>query len=76
MKDLLYHIVSNLVINKEAIEITEEEKDKEITYFLKVDKDDMGRVIGKRGRIANSIRTIARASKNESGKNIFVEIVD
>ena len=50
MKDLLYHIVSNLVVNTEAIEITEEEKEREITYFLKVANEDLGRVIGKRGR--------------------------
>ncbi|MCI6610184.1 MAG: KH domain-containing protein [Ezakiella sp.] len=76
MKELLYHIVSNLVVDIDSIEITEEEKANEITYFIKVDEDDMGRLIGKKGKIANSIRTIVRASKNETGKGVFVEIIN
>lgn len=76
MKELLYHIVSNLVVDINSIEITEEEKSNEITYFIRVDENDMGRLIGKKGKIANSIRTIVRASKNETGKNVFVEIIN
>ncbi|MDO5717316.1 MAG: KH domain-containing protein [Tissierellia bacterium] len=76
MKELLQFIVENLVQNKEAIQIREEEVDGNTTFFLSVDENDMGRVIGRKGRIANSIRTILRASQHEDGKNVYVEIED
>lgn len=63
MKELLYAIVEELVEDKSAIKITEDEPNEEgvIVLHLSVAPDDMGRVIGKQGRIAKAIRTIMRA---------------
>lgn len=63
MKDLLYAIAAGLVEDKTAIKITEDEPDAEgvIVFHLSVAPDDMGRVIGKQGRIAKALRTIMRA---------------
>ncbi|MGN0605612.1 MAG: KH domain-containing protein [Oscillospiraceae bacterium] len=74
MKELLHTIVEGLVDDKTAIEITEDAPDSEgtIVFHLHVAADDMGRVIGKQGRIAKAIRTIMRAGAN--GKKVMVEI--
>ena len=63
MKDLLYAIAAGLVEDKSAISITEDAPDEEgvIVFHLTVAPDDMGRVIGKQGRIAKALRTIMRA---------------
>ncbi len=63
MKELLYAIVEELVEDKSAIKITEDEPNEEgvIVLHLSVAPDDMGRVIGKQGRIAKAIRTVMRA---------------
>lgn len=77
MKDLLYTIVAGLVDNKDAIEITQDEPNEEgvIVFHLHVAEDDMGRVIGKQGRIAKAIRTIMRSGAAKSGMDaIAVEI--
>lgn len=76
MKELLKFIVEHLVENKDAIEIREDITDSEITLHLHVAEDDMGRVIGRKGRIASSIRTILRSCQMKEGKNVFVEIED
>ena len=69
MKELLYAIVEELVEDKSAIKITEDEPNEEgvIVLHLSVAPDDMGRVIGKQGRIAKAIRTIMRAGAAKSG---------
>ncbi len=77
MKELLYTIVESLVENKEAIEITEDAPNEEgvIVFHLHVAEDDMGRVIGKQGRIAKAIRTIMRSGASRNGMDsIAVEI--
>ncbi len=77
MKELLYAIVAGLVENKDAIEITQDEPDKEgvIVFHLHVAEEDMGRVIGKQGRIAKAIRTIMRSGAARNGMDsIAVEI--
>lgn len=76
MKDLLYAIVEGLVEDKSAIKITQGEPDSEgiIVMHLSVAPDDMGRVIGKQGRIAKTIRTIMRASAARSNMKVTVEI--
>ena len=76
MKDLLYAIAAGLVEDKSAIKIVEDEPDAEgvIVFHLSVAPDDMGRVIGKQGRIAKAIRTIARSAAIRTDEKIMVEI--
>lgn len=76
MKELLKTIVTELVEDKEAIEITCDEPDENgvIVYHLHVSHEDMGRVIGKQGRIAKAIRTLMRAGAARANQKISVEI--
>ena len=76
MKELLETIVSELVENKDAVEVTVDEPNEEgvIVYHLHVAQDDMGRVIGKQGRIAKAIRVVMRASASRNDQRIMVEI--
>lgn len=76
MKQLLTTIVAGLVEDKDAIEITVSEPDGEgvIVYHIQVAPEDMGRVIGKQGRIAKAIRTVMRAASVRSNQRISVEI--
>ncbi len=76
MEKLLRTIVTELVVNKDAIEITVDEPNEEgvVVYHLHVASEDMGRVIGKQGRIAKAIRTVMRASASRNDQKIMVEI--
>ena len=76
MKDLLTAIVSGLVENPEEISVTVDEPNEEgvIYYHLHVAENDMGRVIGKQGRIAKAIRVVMRAAANRQNQKISVEI--
>ena len=76
MEKLLVSIASGLVENPEAVTVTVDEPNEEgiIVYHLKVAENDMGRVIGKQGRIAKAIRTVMRAAANRSEQKIAVEI--
>lgn len=76
MKDLLIAIVSGLVEDKSAIEVTVDEPNAEgiVIYHLHVAPNDMGRVIGKQGRIAKAIRTVMRAGAGRNNQKVMVEI--
>ena len=76
MTDLLKVIVSGLVEDKDAIEVVKDEPNEEgvTVYHLHVGENDMGRVIGKQGRIAKSIRTVMRAAATRNNEKIAVEI--
>ena len=76
MENLLRTIVSELVENKDAVEVTIDEPNEEgvIVYHLHVAQEDMGRVIGKQGRIAKAIRVVMRASASRNDQKIMVEI--
>ena len=75
MEDLLKAIASGLVEKPEEISVTSEEGENGVTvYHLHVAEDDMGRVIGKQGRIAKAIRTVVRAAANKAGMKAAVEI--
>ncbi|MBR5121501.1 MAG: KH domain-containing protein [Oscillospiraceae bacterium] len=76
MNELLKTIVSGLVEDKEAVEVTRDEPNEEgiVVYHLHVAHDDMGRVIGKQGRIAKAIRTVMRAGAARNNEKIMVEI--
>ena len=75
MKDLLEFIAKSLVDNKEAVSVTEIEKEDSITLELRVDEGDMGKVIGKQGRIAKAIRTVIRSASSKTGKKVIVDII-
>jgi len=76
MKELLYAIVAGLVENPDAIEITQDEPDAEgvIVFHLHVAKEDMGRVIGKQGRIAKAIRSVVKAAASREDIRVDVDI--
>ncbi len=76
MEELLVCIASGLVENPEEVKATVDEPNEEgvVVYHLHVAEADMGRVIGKQGRIANAIRTVMRAAANKSNMKIAVEI--
>jgi len=76
MKELLYSMVEELVEDKSAIEITVDAptEDGTTVYHLHVASGDMGRVIGKQGRIAKAIRTIMRAGAVKYNEKVMVEI--
>ena len=76
MKELLVSIASGLVENPDAVNVTVDEPNEEgiIVYHLNVAEGDMGRVIGKEGRIAKAIRTVMRAAAARNDQKIMVEI--
>ena len=76
MKDILETIILNLVDNKEAVKIEEENTEKEIVFKVTVENSDMGKVIGKQGRIAKSIRTVMKSVSAKEGKKVAVEFLD
>ncbi|MDE5600136.1 MAG: KH domain-containing protein [Oscillospiraceae bacterium] len=76
MEKLLIAIAKGLVEDKDAVNVTVDEssEDGSLVYHLNVADGDKGRVIGKQGRIAKSIRTVMRAAANRLGNKIIVEI--
>lgn len=76
MKDLLLVLAKGLVANKDAVEVVVDEKNEEgvIVYHLHVAPEDMGRVIGKQGRIAKAVRIVMRAGATRINEKIAVEI--
>ena len=76
MKELLVTIASALVEDKSAVQVTVDKPDAEgvVVYHLHVAQEDMGRVIGKQGRIAKAIRTVMRAGAVRADEKISVEI--
>ncbi len=75
MKEILETIVKNLVDNQEAIDIKEVEGEKTIIFEVKVAEEDMGKIIGRQGKIAQSIRTVMKAVANKNDKKITVEFI-
>ncbi len=75
MKDLVEVIAKALVDNPDAVQVTETEDNDNITVELKVGEGDMGKVIGKSGRIAKAIRTVVKAASSRTDKKVNVEIV-
>ncbi|MDD5948118.1 MAG: KH domain-containing protein [Lachnospiraceae bacterium] len=75
MKELVEVIAKSLVDHPEEVSVTQEETDSTITVTLKVAADDMGKVIGKQGRIAKSIRTVVKAAASKIDKKVVVDIL-
>ncbi len=76
MDKLIVTIARGLVENKDAVSVTVDEPNEEglVVYHRHVAPDDMGRVIGKQGRIAKAIRTVVRAAANRADQKVAVEI--
>ena len=75
MKELVKVIAKALVENPDEVVVTETENDKTITVELRVAPSDMGKVIGKQGRIAKAIRSVVKAASSKENKRVNVEIV-
>ena len=75
MKDILQTIIENLVDKKEAISINEIDGEKSVVFEVKVAEGDMGKVIGKQGKIAQSIRNVMKAAGAKENKKVSVEFI-
>lgn len=75
MGELVKYIAQALVDNPEAVVVNEIEGEQSVIIELKVAPDDMGKVIGKQGRIAKAIRTVVKAAATKENKRVIVEII-
>ncbi len=75
MKELVEFIARSLVDNPDDVQVTEVEHEGSVIIELRVAPDDMGKVIGKQGKIAKSIRTLTKAAAAKEGKRVGVEIM-
>ena len=75
MLELVKYIAASLVDHPEAVDVREVENEDNITIELRVDPEDMGKVIGKQGRIAKAVRSVVKAATARSEKPVFVEII-
>jgi predicted RNA-binding protein YlqC (UPF0109 family) len=75
VKDFLDYVARSLVDNPEGVKIEVEEDEEEVSLILTVDEGDMGRVIGRDGRIANAIRSLLRVMGARDGRHVELEIV-
>lgn len=76
MKELLLYVAQKLVDNPDAVAVTEREDGAGTVLELHVAPEDMGKVIGRQGRIAKEIRTVVKAVAQRDGKHVSVDIVD
>lgn len=76
MKELLEYLARSLVDSPDAVEVNVVEDEQLLLLQLRVAQDDMGKVIGKQGRIAKALRTIVKAASVREGKKVMVEILD
>jgi predicted RNA-binding protein YlqC (UPF0109 family) len=75
MGELVEYIAKSLVDNPEQVSVNEVEGSQSLIIELKVAPDDMGKVIGKQGRIAKAIRTVVKAAATKENKRVIVEII-
>jgi len=76
VSDLLAYLARELVDDPAAVRVEEEERDDALVLVLHVAPDDVGKVIGRQGRIARALRTLVRASSMRDGRRVLVEIAD
>jgi predicted RNA-binding protein YlqC (UPF0109 family) len=76
MKELLHYLAKSLVTNPEAVEVKESVNDNTSLLELRVAKEDLGRIIGKQGRTAKSIRAVLSAAASRSNRKVVLEIVE
>lgn len=76
MKEVLEIMIKNLVDNAEAVSIKELNGEKSVVYEVKVVDDDMGKVIGKQGRVARAIRSIMKSIASKEDKKVTIEFIN
>ena len=76
MKEILEIIINTLVSNKEAVSINQIDGEQSIIFEVKVAEEDMGKIIGRQGSIAKSIRTIMKAVASKENKRVSIEFLD
>ena len=76
MKDILQTIILNLVENKEEVQVNENINEDIVTFEVKVSKEDIGKVIGKQGRIAKAIRTVMKSVAAKENKKVSVDFIE
>ena len=76
MKELLTYIVQSLVDNPDEVSVVERENEAETVFEVRVAEGDMGKIIGRQGRIVREIRILMRAVAQRQGKKVSVEIMD
>ncbi|GAW92824.1 KH domain-containing protein [Calderihabitans maritimus] len=75
MKELVEFLAKALVDNPDAVQVNQVEGEKSVILELRVAPEDMGKVIGKQGRIAKAIRTVIKAAAAKEGKRVVLEII-
>ncbi len=76
MKELLTYIIQNLVDNPEEVSVTERETGSETVFEIRVADGDMGKVIGRQGRIIKEVRILMKAVAQRKGRKVSVEVLD
>lgn len=76
MKELLSYIAKHLVDNPDEVSVTEIENDTDTVFEVRVAESDMGKIIGRQGRIVKEIRILMRSVAQRQGKSVSVEIMD
>ena len=76
MKELVQYLAKSLVNDPSAVEVKVTEREDTAVFELKVAKEDLGRVIGRQGRTAKSIRTLLNAAASKSNRKVILEIVE
>ncbi len=76
MKDALSYIISSIVDDPKQVEISEEETDGVINYTVTVAKEDMGKIIGKNGKVIKSIRNVVKIPAIKQGKKIYISLAE
>ena len=75
MKEILETIILSLVDNKDAVQINELDEEKSVVFEVKVAEEDMGKVLGRQGRLAKSIRTLVKSIAGKEHKKVTVEFI-
>ncbi len=75
MKEIIETIILNLVDNKEAVQINELQGEKSVVFEVKVAEGDMGKIIGRQGRLAQSIRSVVKAVASRQHKKVTIEFI-
>jgi len=74
--NLLSEMIKSIVDNSSRVQITEQETEKGFLYEISVDKDDVGKIIGKEGRVASAIRTVAKAAGAKRGVRVLINVIN
>jgi predicted RNA-binding protein YlqC (UPF0109 family) len=76
MRDLVEYIARALVSEPDSVSVEEVDEDGDVVLEIRVAPDDLGRVIGRSGRVANALRSVAKAAATPGGQRVMVEIVE